>query len=100
MDRVVDEEPDAERIPLDSVPVETAVERQARQGMRERRVPRVPRTVHGRARRGDVAAVVFHNVELTTRRPANRLHILPQQPNGGPEALARCQFDSRFDTAR
>src|SRR6266513_3579566 len=97
---VIDKEPDVQRVPLDGVPVEAAIERPASQRMSERRVTRIPRAVHGRARRGDVAAVVFHDVELTTRGPADALDVLAQQTKDGPESLTRRELEARFDSAR
>src|SRR5947207_1095628 len=66
----------------------------------EWRVAGVSRAVDSRAGETGLAAFVLHDVQLATGRPAYRVDVVAEQPEGGPQSLPGRELDPRFDLAR
>src|SRR3954469_19034273 len=65
--------------------------------MREGRRARIAGAVERGAGGRRLAALVLHDVDLTTLGPRNRRASLPEHPERRPESLTRRQLDPRFD---
>src|SRR3954468_5989844 len=65
--------------------------------MREGRRARIAGAVEGGAGGRRLAALVLHDVDLTTLGPRSRRASLPEHPERRPKSLTRRQLDTRFD---